>query len=155
TDEDGRRKPIDLTVDRIRHELARAARWTKARVSPFGSTMGRDDALPPMDVCRNILASPELPFPILKAITEVPVVTGDGRNISRPGYDPASGILYHPFDPDMVIEIPDHPTQEDIAAAKTTFDEMIGDFAFVGDSDRAHAVGLACGMFCRELIDGP
>ncbi len=151
TDEAGRPKPFELTVDRVRHELARAARWTRAKK---GMT-DRADARPPLDVAKNILATPDLQFPRLKAITEVPVVTRDGRMITQPGYDHHSGIYYEPFDPAVVIDVPDPPTPAHVIEAKALIDEMIGDFAFVGDADRAHAVALAIGMLCRDLIDGP
>lgn len=153
--DDGRPRPVELTVDRVRHELARRARWTTEKKSRSGSSTDRINARPPIDIAKNILASSELPFPVLKSIVEVPVVVLDGRIIQRPGFDAESGILYQPFDSHLEISIPGSPTAVEVAKAKALLDEMIEDFAFVGDPDRAHAVAFAIGMFCRDLVDGP
>jgi len=65
----------ELTVDRLRHELARVADW-------FTETRGRTrDALPPLHVVRDMLARADPPLPLLGRLVEVPVFAPDGRLI--------------------------------------------------------------------------
>ena len=50
----------------------------------------------------------------------------------------------------------DYPTAEDLERARSQIvKELIPDFPFVGDADRAHAVALLLLPFVRNLIDGP
>lgn len=52
--------------------------------------------------------------------------------------------------------IPDEPTAEDIAAARTLLlDDLLVDFPFVDASDRAHAIAAMILPFIRRMIDGP
>lgn len=154
-DQSGRLRPVELTADRLRHELANAARWTKAKKSPFGTGPGREDTRPPLDVVKNILATPDVPLPVLRGLTEVPVVLRDGRILDQSGFDPESGMYFQPYDPHLQLEIPATPTSSDVVEAKANIDDLIGDFAFVADSDCAHAVALIVSTFARSLIDGP
>ena len=102
-----------------------------------------------------MLAAPRLPFPTLNAIVEVPVATSDGRIIECPGYDRRSRLYYWPFDSSRHITIPTEPTERDLGDAKLLLDEMLYDFAFLEDADRAHAFAFMFGIFVRDLIDGP
>jgi hypothetical protein len=52
--------------------------------------------------------------------------------------------------------LPDEPTAEDIAAARTLLiDDLLVDFPFVDESDRAHAIAAMLLPFVRRMIDGP
>jgi len=51
---------------------------------------------------------------------------------------------------------PDEPTAEDITAARALLiDDLLVDFPFVDDSDRAHAIAAIILPFIRRMIDGP
>src|SRR5262245_62098027 len=75
SDDDGAPIIRILNKNRLRCEVALAARWFVRR---GGSTGAKEDAKPPMDVVENMLATPEPPLPILSRITEVPVFASDG-----------------------------------------------------------------------------
>jgi putative DNA primase/helicase len=139
----------DLTVDRTRHAIARAANWVKevrTRLKP---------AIPPLDVVRDILATPDLPFPVLQRITNVPCFAPDGTLIVRPGYHEDAGIFYAPPKGLRIPKVKDRPTDTDVKKANRLIGfELLGDFPFVGDADRAHAYALTIEHFARELIDG-
>ena len=148
---DGHPLTRELTESRVVYHLAESLEWRK--VTKDGQTQS---ALPSVAVARNILASPELPFPPLERIVEVPVFARDGHLCATPGYDTAARIIYQPPDGLDVPPIPTAPTDDDLAEARALIcDDLIGDFPFIGDAERAHAVALFLLPFARDLIDGP
>lgn len=90
------------------------------------------------------------------AVTSVPVFARDGRLIQHPGYDAESGIYYRPA-PELE-GMPELDTRdiepENLQAARDLVLDLVADFPFVAESDRAHAVGLMLLPFVRELIPG-
>jgi hypothetical protein len=77
-------EPLDTTA--LKGELDRAANYIS------NSRDGIVPARPPDDVCADLLALRDLPFPKLVGVTSVPVYTADGRLLVADGYDAASGI---------------------------------------------------------------
>lgn len=151
TGDDGAPATQPLTEDRLRHELARDAQWFKTTERD-----GVKPALPPMAVVRDMLAAPHYPFPQLVGIAEVPTFAPDGSLPQRPGYHAASRIYYAPPPGFALPPVPADPTEAQIAAARQLLlDELLGDFPFAGDAERAHAVALLLLPFLRPLIDGP
>jgi hypothetical protein len=138
-------------VDVLRYELARAADWYK-RTDKHG-----EQAAPPPDVvCKDLLATPEIPLPALSRITSAPVFAADGTMSTQPGYQPASRTYYSPAAGFTVPAVPDVPSDDEITEARRLLiDEMLCDFPFTTDAERAHAVALLVLPFIRELIDGP
>lgn len=150
-DDDGAPVVRPLTPDRLRHVLARIARWYTATRKG-----DRAPALPPMHVVRDMLASPDPPLPILTRIVEAPVFTPDGSLHFTPGYCAASRTWYAPAPRFVVPAVPERPSPEEVARARQLIlDELLGDFPFIGEAERAHAVALLLLPFARELIDGP
>jgi hypothetical protein len=141
---------LTVTEDRLRHELARSASWYRVVKG------ARLPAHPPVAVVRDLLATPNPPLPILAAIVEVPTYAPDGSLPTAPGYHAGGRILYAPPAGFSVPAIPASPSSADIARAVALLrDELLADFPFVGDSERAHAIGLLLLPFARALIDGP
>jgi len=140
----------ELTEDRVRHELDRAARFVK-----FDSKGGIHDALPPMHVVKDVLATPELPLPSLSRIVEVPTFAPDGTLNETPGYHAASRTFYRPAPGFHLPRIPEAPTERQIENARTFIcDELLGGFPFIGPAERANAVALFLDPFVRDMIDG-
>jgi Bifunctional DNA primase/polymerase, N-terminal len=113
---------------------------------------------PPRDFAINVLRKPNLvrAFPPLRGITEVPTFRPDGTLHGTPGYDPATGLYFQPASGVEVPAVPSHPSATEIAHARALIlEELLGDFPFVGDHGKAHALGLALLPFARSLIDGP
>lgn len=156
-DEEGGAGLVELTESRLRFELARRVRCTKTKRTSFGGSLGREHCKPPLDLCRNMLATPpaDMPLPMLRAIVEVPVVSALGTLIQTPGYDPASRLLYQPYDATVTISIPDQPTSSDRAWARSLIDELLADFPFATNADRTNAIACMPLPFVRSLITGP
>ena len=148
-DDDGRPFTRSLNSDRLRHHLARAARyWRKERNGEIV------DDRPPMDVVRDLLASPERMWPTLRRITGVPVFAANGELCSDVGYNHPAQAWYHP-DGLAVPDIAAEPDPLDVTQAADLLLEMIADFPFADEADRVHAVALTLQPFAREMIDGP
>ena len=87
---------------------------------------------------------------------EVPVFAPDGQLHSSPGYREASRAYYHPATGLVVPEVPIVPRVEDVARAKALLlDELLGEFPFVSQADRAQAMALGLLPYVRDLIGGP
>jgi hypothetical protein len=140
-----------LNLYRFRHELAQVAIWYRK-----AANRKKKNALPPMPVVRDLMSSPNLPLPILDRIVETPVYGRDGSLELRPGYHTESRTFYIPPPGLMLERVPLVPSPADLARAKTLIlDDLLGDFPFAGDSEKAHAVGLALLPFVRSMIAGP
>lgn len=149
-DDEGSPIVRSLTQDRLRHCLARIIRWhreSKGIESP---------ALPPIHVVRDMLAKPNAPLPVLVRIVAAPVFGADGTLQRLPGYYPGTRSYYAPPQRFTLPPVPQNPSQDDLARARTLIlDDLLSDFPFVSEAERAHAVGLMIIPFSRELIDGP
>jgi len=142
-----------LDDTKLRHEMARVAHWWEWKKRDGG--FAQVDAKPPLDVMRDMLATPEPPVPVLTRIVQAPIFAADGTLLVTPGYHPSARVYYDPPIGLTLPEIPEHPTapQRD-QARRLIVDEMLGDFPFIGLAERAHAVALFLLPFVRELIAG-
>lgn len=151
--DDGRLVPRPLTPDRMKHRLTEIARFEK--VGKDGTPYDLPGA--PMEVVRNVLAAPDPPLPVLLRIVEVPVLDPSGALHDRPGYSTTHRVFYEPA---PGLEVPPisrrRPTRADISRARDLLlGELLGDFPFVGDAERAHALCLVLQPFVRDMIEGP
>lgn len=147
-DENGQLLVREVRDEHMRRELAEATPWTKKRRD--GS---RVPVPPPVEVAKNIMATPGLPLPPLRGIACAPVFAPDGTLETVTGYISAVG-LYLDIDESLVIKsVSPNPTQHDIKQAIATIDELHCDFPFISDGDRAAAFGLVILPFAMELID--
>jgi hypothetical protein len=140
-------RPLDTY--RLRHELARVAEW--CRFTRFGP----EPALPPLHVVHDILADAAPQLPPLTRIVAAPVFAADGTLLQTPGYQAPAAIYYAPADGLDVPAVPETPSRSDIDHARELLlDDLLADFPFTGDAERAHAVALMVLPFAREMIDG-
>ena len=150
-DDDGVPLLRRLTLYRLRHELARRAEFYQ--VDRNGQPT---PAKPPLDVVRDLLATPDPPLPVLTRMVEVPVFTSDGTLHTEPGYCQGSRMYYAPPNGFKLLEVPQTPTPEDLSRAKELiFEELLADFPFADESSKAHALALILLPAARELIEGP
>ena len=157
-DDDGEPTFRTLGEDRMRHEVARVAQWYKVKSSGRGANRATFDvdAMPPRAVVLDMLATPNIDLPIVNRVVEAPVFTADGCLQLEPGYYPRGSVYYHPARGFTVPPVSERPTAADMAEARRLIcDELLVDFPFVSDAERAHAVSLFLLPFARDLIDGP
>jgi hypothetical protein len=146
--EDGPR--IDLMDEAAAYGfLARIANWVKATKDDFVDTS------PSKDAARDMIVYPSDDLPPLEAVVTTPVFDGDGRLVSAPGYHRGARLWYFRRPGFDVPPIDERPTLSDVAAARALLvDELLGDFPFVDDSDRAHMLAALLLPFARRLISG-
>ena len=129
--------------------LARVADWV--RVNDEACT----DTSPVKDVARDMLAYPDEKLPPLDAVAATPLFGAGADLITRPGYHRSERLWFAPEKDLQNIDIPESPTAQDIEQARSLLtDELLVDFPFVDDSDRAHAVAAMLLPFVRRMIDG-
>src|SRR5262249_30291526 len=87
---------------------------------------------------------------------EVPVFAADGALELTPGYNSRTRVYYEPPAQVVVTTVPEKPTAEQVTAARELIvNDLLGEFPFVSDADKAHAVAVLVAPFVRDLIDGP
>jgi len=144
-------KLVEMDTRTLRFELENAAKFVTVNQQKGGA---ETICPPPKLVCEYILAMSHYDgFQELTRLVSAPFVAGDGRVITSPGYDDQTGIFYHQAIP---LKIPNtEPTEKNLAWAKRLIlDELLCDFPFASEADRANAIAYFLLPFCRELING-
>jgi putative DNA primase/helicase len=150
-DNDGRPVPRPMTDDRLRHVLAQLVTWRKKAKN--GDLV---PAYPPPVLLKNLLATPDPALPVLTGIVTAPVFGKDGTLITEPGYHWTTRLLYEPAQGFDLPPIPERPTPAQVTAARNLLlDDLLGDFPFIGEAERAHALALLLLSFVRPMISGP
>ncbi len=89
----------------------------------------------------------------LEGIVESPVLRADGSVLDRPGYDPATGLLFEPnteFQP-----VPDRPTGRDVEQALEALFEVVCDFPFSTPAHRSAWLSSVLSCLARFAFPGP
>ncbi|MGG5819616.1 DUF7146 domain-containing protein [Falsiroseomonas sp. HW251] len=150
-DDEGRPVPVTVREERLRHMLAKLADWRKVNVK--GDLV---PAPPPTGVVKSMIATPDPALPVLAGIVTAPVLGRAGVLLTEPGYHPDARLLYRPPPGFVLPPVPDRPTATDVAGARSLLlDELLGDFPFTSEAERAHALCLLLLGFVRAMIDGP
>jgi hypothetical protein len=147
-DEHGSPVLADLTPDRMRYELARAATFV------YPGTNGDRIVYPPKPIVLDALATPSPDLLPLVALTECPTFAEDGSLQTHRGYHPASRVYCLAPDALTAMVVPDTPTRADVADARKLLEEVLVDFPFAEQADRANACGVFVQPFARDLIAG-
>jgi hypothetical protein len=139
----------DLTETGIFGVLVREADWVQ------DEEQGQRAIFPPKDVSRDFLAYPPPSIPAVDSVIATPVFGRDGQLLVSSGLH-ESDHLWLEVDASLNVgEIPERPTPEQIAAARSLYlDDLFVDFPFAGQSDRAHALAAVLLVFVRRMIDG-
>lgn len=129
--------------------LMRVASWYREGKN------GLVDADPKKTFARDILANPDPYLPPLDAIITAPVFDAECRLLNESGYHRDARLWLH-LDVDMQeIAVPDRPTAADLEVARSLLcDDLLVDFPFTADSDRAHTVAALMQPFVRPMIGG-
>jgi putative DNA primase/helicase len=150
--DDGRLVPKTLNAARLRYRMNHVVIWE--RVNQKGESVVQGSA--PTQVVQNMLAMPDPPLPVLSRIVDVPILGRDGAVHSSPGYSPSTQVYYDPSPSLVLPRVATRPSRADRARALDLIaGNLLGDFPFTGEAERAHAIALVLQPFVRELLAGP
>lgn len=142
----------EVGIGEFRRIAADSIAWVKYVQSREGYAPKADHARG--STIAAMLGRPPTELPELRAITDVPVFAADGRLIDQPGFDPPSGVYYEPGC--TVPHVPAEPTEvEHTEALALIMNDLLGDFPFSTDHDRAHALAALLNPIVRPMVDGP
>jgi hypothetical protein len=153
----GVRRPYAPRIDPLppsllRERLSACARW----LSPH-ETQGDVEhrpARPPAWCIAAVHARAEWPrLRYLEAVVEYPVLRPDGSVLSRPGYDPDTGLLLEVAG--GLPAIPDHPSREDAVAARDLLLQILVDFPLAQPMYRAAWLAALLTPLARFAFAGP
>ncbi len=129
--------------------LLRMADWVRLTIE------GMFPVSPPKDVARDLIAHPPPGIPQVEAVITTPMFGRDGRLIAEPGLHETDRLWLEADASLHVGAISDSPRPEEIDAAKRLLvEDLLVDFPFVSDADRAHALAALLLPFVRRMIDG-
>ncbi|MFD7709513.1 bifunctional DNA primase/polymerase [Streptomyces sp. NPDC059786] len=153
-DEDGKPLIQQLGSDNLRAYFQRHVTTYQVVRDPF--TEGTKEVREPVmsRTCSTILGEKDWPLPPLRGVVASPVVRRDGSLITTPGYDSTTGLYLHPRTP--LRRLAPQVTDEAVERAKDiVLNQMLVDFPFVTDSDRAHYLGGMLAPIIRPYVPGP
>jgi hypothetical protein len=152
--EDGIRRPFSPRIDRLPRatlleRLTTVANWWKE-----GKEGKYKRALPPDWCVKAVDARGEYRgIRHLEGVTEYPVLRPDGTLLVRPGYDPATGLL---FEPNGVHgRLRESPRLADARRAAAVLLDVVGDFPFLADVHRAAWLVALLTPLARFAFPGP
>jgi hypothetical protein len=144
----GRPEIVHLTVAGVRGRLDRSASWRRR------TEKGDVPVVPPREVVEDLMAL-DKPLPVIKGIVGTPAFAPDGALVTRTGFQPETQLFYAPSG-EAVPPVPAEPDETDLLRARQLIGvEWLGDFPFLDDASRAHAIAVPVTALARELIDGP
>ena len=137
-----------LGPDALKHELNRCAAWLVPEDDgKWKQTSAPNSVVEDMMTARRR----DVTVPTLKRVSIVPTFTKDGRLLSDPGFDEASGIF---LDLKVDVDVPAQPTPLQVWAALRKLWFPISQFPFVEKSDKVHALAMILEPYMRDMF-GP
>ncbi|GAA1920208.1 hypothetical protein GCM10009815_13550 [Nocardioides marmoribigeumensis] len=125
------------------------------RVYKSTQKAGPVPAIFPEVIAGRALSAPELLGGArrLNGVTTVPLVLHDGSVLSEPGYHRGSGLLYLPTRETPAV--PGRLTRADAEAALATLLDVVADFPFVSEHDRANWLAALLTPVMKVLVPPP
>lgn len=145
-----------LGADNLRAHIADQFRTYRMVKIGSGDTAKWDErrSVPAKVTCSTLLGRKDWDLPVLRGIVTSPVLRPDGRLLQTAGYDEDTGLYLVPRLP--LEAVPDAPSDEQVAAAREMLlGEVLCDFPFVADSDRAQYVALLLSPIIRPMVPVP
>jgi hypothetical protein len=154
--EDDQGNPLvkQLGTDNLRAYLGDHVTTYQVVKDPFteGTKEVRELFMP--KTCGTILGRKDWPLMPLRGIVTSPVVRPDGSLVQAPGYDRGTGLYMHPRVP--LRRLQPQVSKESVERAKDiVLNQMLADFPFVDDSDRAQYLGALLSPIIRPYVPGP
>ena len=138
-----------LTNGTLRERLSDCAIWHK-----LNKDLERKPAHPPIWSVIAVADRGEYPgIATLRGIASYPMIRADGTVATSSGYDEQTG--YYLGGLPEGIKLAEHPTQADAEAAAGRLLELVSEFDFRGDIDRAAWLAYLLTPLARAVIRGP
>ena len=101
--------------------------------------------------------APEHPLEYIHSVGNTPLFAADGALLTASGYHAAERLWLEPADELRAMpEIPEHPDETHMQAAKALIlDDLLADFPFTGEAERATAIAALLLPFVRRMIEAP
>jgi hypothetical protein len=113
-------------------------------------------ARPPRDVIETMVSRPRSDLPEIDGVVTTPILGRDGRLLTTEGYNLPNRVYAHLGDLKDLPAIAERPTGQEVRDAVALLsEEMMGEFPFVAEADRSHALALLLLLFVRRVIAGP
>ncbi|MEA3225831.1 MAG: bifunctional DNA primase/polymerase, partial [Planctomycetota bacterium] len=139
-----------LTVTVTRGFLARAATWLR---HGRGKDAPPVDTDPPRAVTDDIFGYGIEGLPVLEGVCPAPIIGCDGGLITGRGYHADERIW---IESTLTPNVPTRPTKaQTTSAIRLITDDLLLDFPFATQADRANTIALYLAPFVRHLFDGP
>lgn len=154
--EDDQGNPLvkQLGTDNLRAYLAEYVLTYAVVPDPLTQGMKEVRELVMPKTCGTILGRRDWPLLPLRGIITAPVVRPDSTIVQALGYDRATGLYMHPRVPLRRLQA--DVTEESVERAKKVIlGQMLADFPFVANSDRAQYLGALLSPIIRHYIPGP
>jgi hypothetical protein len=136
----------------LRERLAANAEWVKLRETDAGTVQKPEH--PPGWCVSAVHARGSWPgVRHLEAVVDYPILRPDGTILSRPGYDPDTGLLLHLVEQQLLI--PGNPNKDDAVEGRDELLEVVCDFPFEGDEHRAAWLAGLLTPLARFAFSGP
>jgi len=144
-----------MSRDRTYGLIVREIDWVDVTEDKEGEEIV-SPAHPPRDLVWDLMGIPPAELPRVDRVITTPVFGPDGRLLMEPGLHADARIWRHPDSTLVLPPIPANPSAAEVKAAIELFtDDLLIDFQFASDADRAHAVALILLPFAREIILAP
>jgi len=146
----GRARRHAVTLDLLRYELARHFEFK--RYTRDGDLIG---TTPEDQLLKNLMVNSRPPVTFMSRLSEVPILATDGKFIASEGFHKESAVYYLPHPDLRDIDLTNEPPgPAEIEGAVALIDDLLADFPFVEDCDKAHAIAFALLPFMRMTIKG-
>ena len=141
-------------VRRVETETARELLSKHATFVAYDKRIEKERLVhPPRDVAAAIVRRAEYPgIRPLDGVSEAPFLRADGTLVHRPGYDPATRVLFLP-DRDWP-RVRDEPQQEHAVKALRALADLFKQFPFVRPADLYVPIAAILTLFARAAIRG-
>lgn len=134
-----------LSKAAVREKLSKGARWLSGENAA---------TVPPDFIVDAVRDRGEWPsLRTLNGIAEVPVLRTDGTVLDAPGYDSASGILYHPRR--VYPRVPEAPTSADVERAGRLLCDVVSDFPWEKPEHLTGWLAACLTPLARDAYAGP
>jgi len=142
----------DLNLDILRDILTRRADFVAKEAQ--GGRRRTKIVNPPEDVMRSILCSGVHLFPPVGGIQFWPIISPGGDLCIQSGYDQRTRLIYVPPAGFKLPDVPERPTDSDVARAVALLREVFINFPFADKASFGNTIGATLTIALRSAIHG-